>query len=166
MDKRDVIHAAADVRKQITDIFTALPVLFELPFRTYDATFALMSAAAKRFNRYRLAIQWIKIGLIIKRIDVRRAPVHKEKDNGLRFGIVMRLLNCERIGKVGEPVARQHAAERHGPKAAPNFPEEFAARAPAELSHICSLLRLAAVRRTAGGPRRFYGPSLNVFCDE
>src|SRR5215472_14869273 len=106
MQKGDVIDALGQMRKQIADPFAALAVLLKLPARLDDASLVLDATAARRFYFDRLIVHADHRRLIVKGVDVAGPTVHEQKDDTLGFGLEVRLLRGERIGKLRDTVGR------------------------------------------------------------
>src|SRR5579883_71437 len=99
MQKRDVIDARCQVRKEIADELTALAIAFEFPLGTNYTTLIFVAAASKRLNRDRLAVQIVQLRLVIERIDVAWSAVHEQKDHALGLGVQRRFFGSQRIAE-------------------------------------------------------------------
>ena len=129
--------------KSVGDGLAALAVLLEAPLGADDPPLVLLAAAAEGLDRDRLAVQRVKVGLIVEGIDVARAAVHEQEDDALRLRWKRRKFRsewvderCHAVGRDGltceEAVGLQEARKRHRPEAAADLPEEFAPGAAAE----------------------------------
>ena len=81
-DKRQTIDMLGNVRKQIADPSSRLPVLLELP-RTLQQIARLSKLDPRLGDRQRLTVQPNQLRLIVKRIDMRWTTMHKYKDHAL-----------------------------------------------------------------------------------
>src|SRR5437868_3120711 len=99
MQKGDVIHRGAEMRKEVTDPFSALAVLFELPFRPDYAAFFALAAAAEGGDRHGFAVQRIERRLVIEGIDLAWATVHEEENDALCLRRKVRRFGRERIAQ-------------------------------------------------------------------
>src|SRR5262245_36547836 len=99
----------------------------ELPLGPDDSSVVLLSAPAECSYCNRLAVHRIKLGLVVKRIDVAWSTVHEQKNDVLRFRRQRRSLGRKRvderrdaIGRHGlarkESVRLQQSRERNRPK--------------------------------------------------
>lgn len=141
VDEGDVVDAGGQVGKEIADPLAALAILLELPLRPDDATFVPLAAAAERFDRHGLAIEFVELGLVFEGIDLARPAVHEEENYALGLGRKMRRLGGQRVGelrlcRMGGPaekaVLREQSRQRQSGEAGARLPKEFAARAAAE----------------------------------
>ena len=98
MQEGNLVRLLANVREKVTYLFTTLTVFFKIPFRTDHTATCLFSATPKSFHVNRLTVQWIELGLVIKRVHVAWATIHKQKNHMLRFRWQRRLLGRKRIG--------------------------------------------------------------------
>ena len=113
VDHAQVIHAGADVGKKIADRQTRLTAGMKVPRRFHDRAevgVELVAAGIDGVGKF-LAVLFRERGLVIERIDVRRAAVHVEEDHPLRTGRKMWLLGRHRI-------ARRHRRKGKPTKAA------------------------------------------------
>ena len=92
MQEGDVVDTATDVRKKIADPFATLPITLEVPLGSDDATLVALAATAEGLHRDRLAVQGVELGLVVESIDVARPTIHKEEDDALGLGGIMRSL--------------------------------------------------------------------------
>lgn len=150
VNEGNVINAGAEMGEQVADPLARLAILLELPLGPNDATFVLVPATAKSLDRDRLAIQRIKMGLVVKRIDLARPAIHEQEDDRLGLRRDHRLLGRERIDElrcliigvqlVEEAIAGEQASEGEAAKATAHFPQGFTTGTVAELGHDGSQL--------------------------
>jgi hypothetical protein len=125
MDHAKVVGAGTDVGKQFAYWMAALAMLMEFPRRLEQ-----VSGGGKLHTRLRarvgLAVIAIQQRLGIKRVDVRRATLHEQKDDPLGPRREMRRLRSERI--LLRPFARfrEQRGERQGAKADRGAGEQLA----------------------------------------
>ena len=64
-------------------MLATLPVLFELPLRPHEGQREGLARVAEALDIDGLAIAFDELGLVVKRVHLRRATVHKQKDDTL-----------------------------------------------------------------------------------
>src|SRR5688572_12637997 len=129
-------------------MLATLAVLAERPLRSDHAALVLGAAAAPRVDVDRLAVERVELRLVVERVDLARAAIHEQEDDGLRARREVRRLRRERaltavaIDGAEEAVAREQVdeADRSEPRA--GLPEELAACAPAERVEVLVHRRL------------------------
>ena len=133
--------------EEIRNVFTALAILFELPFGADHTTAVFLTAAPKGFHLNGFAIERIHLGLIIKRIHLARPTVHEQKNHVLGLGRQRRVLGLERIiprclavSRVRlicqETVLRHHAGKGERGEATTHLMQKFTPRSlPAKRVH-------------------------------
>ena len=145
MDESDVIHAFAQMGKQIGNPLATFTVLLELPARFNNSTFVFVSAAAKCLHLDRLVIHPDHVWLVIERIDLAWPTIHVEEDHVLCLRGKRGRFGGERILKRSHPVGSQtlfgqealfcqHRGQRHTAKTSTGLPQKFASRPTAKLS--------------------------------
>ena len=114
---RQVVHACADVRKQVTDGNAALAVVAELP-GTLEHIAHVVELGGVGLDLDRLAVFAIEPGLGVERIELGRTAVHEQEDDAraLRPG---NAAAWERAGFPACAAGRARAAwsDRASPKA-------------------------------------------------
>ncbi len=53
-------------------------MLLKAPFGPYDTPFVFLTAPACRLDLNGLAVEFIKLGLVVEGVDVARPAIHKE----------------------------------------------------------------------------------------
>src|SRR5262249_9083491 len=120
------------VREQVADIFAALAILLEVPFRPNDASPVTMTAASEGAHVNGLSVEAIHIGFVVERIDLARPAIHEEKDDAFGLGGKVPLPDGQRIGGarrwlIGEEaILRKQPRECKTGEAGASFPEELA----------------------------------------
>ena len=135
------------MREEIRNVFTALAILFELPFGTNHTASIFLTAAPKGFHLNGFAIERVHLGLVVKGIHLARPAVHEQEDHVLGLGRQRRVLRFKRIiprclavGRMclvcQETVLRHHAGEGERGETAPYLMQKFTPRGlPAERVH-------------------------------
>src|SRR3954453_19061608 len=158
MQKGDLIHTRAQVREKVTDPFSALAVLFELPLGPNDSSLFALASATEGGDGDGFAIQWIKSWLIIECIDLAGPTVHEQENDALGLGCKVRGFGREWIGNgtqgrspggfQGEEfVQREQAAQRQAGKPPACLPKELSPRATAEILHAPAWFKLRVAHR-------------------
>lgn len=89
VDKSDVINTFADVREEVGNVFTALPVLFKFPAWFDDASLGFFAPATESFDVDGFPVHPDHVRFVVEGIDVARAAVHEEEDNAFGLGCEM-----------------------------------------------------------------------------
>src|SRR5262245_33966844 len=97
MEESDVIHAAADMWKEITDVLPALTVLLEAPLGANGAALVAVAAAAEGAYGDGAAVERIELRFVVEGIDVAGTAVHEQEDHALRLALEVRPAWGERI---------------------------------------------------------------------
>ena len=106
VDEGHVIDAVRQVRKHVRDHLAALAVRPECPLRADDPPLVLLAAPAEGLHLDGLAVQPIKLRLVVERIDVARPAVHEQEDHALRLGRPRRLPRRHRIDERRDAIGR------------------------------------------------------------
>ena len=144
VNKRNVINALAQIRKQVGHIFSALTILFEFPTGLNDTTFVFVTTTPKRFHVDRLAVHPIHLWLVVESIDVAGTAIHKQKDDGFCFGREMGCLGSERVGPfrsvgvlvlAGDKFGVKQTSQSQSSKSPTGLPHKFTASSSTKVIH-------------------------------
>ncbi len=97
LDKADVIHALAQMRKQVADPRAAFAARPKLPAGLEQSTLLIRETAP---DAHRLAVRSEELRFVIERVHVRHAAVREDENHPLGLGREMRWPRCERVGGV------------------------------------------------------------------
>src|SRR5205823_6265883 len=133
----DIVHAGREVGKKVADPFSTLAVLLELPLGSDDGAFVLFAAASEGLHGNALAVQRVKLRLVIKRVHLARPAIHEQENDAFGPGRKLRRLCRQRIRKLlsrrggislagKKLVERLQARERQSGEAGAGFPEKLA----------------------------------------
>ena len=91
MQKGHIIHAAGQMREQIADPLATLTILFKCPAGFDDSAGIAVATASECLDRDSLIVSPLHFGLVIERINMAGAAIHKQKDD--TFGL-RRMVQC------------------------------------------------------------------------
>ena len=133
----EVVGALTDIRKQVADGQPALTAVLELPGRFHQAAGLAGRECQRLFDRQRLAVVRIQVGLRIKGVDRGRPAVHEQKDHPLGARREHGRLGGQWIdGSLGPRHIRHQRLQPHIAKAASRRAQHPAARKLAILRRL------------------------------
>src|SRR5216684_6841088 len=90
-DHADVVDALSHMREKFAYFDAALAVLLESKRRLHQP--AGLSLMLRRFSRKGLPIKFVQHGLRIEAIHLRKPAIHEKKNDVLRLGLEMGILD-------------------------------------------------------------------------
>src|SRR5579862_8123074 len=152
-DKRDVVHAGGDVRKQFAHGHSGLTMLRELPRTLHPVAIGFLLGAHLIEAVKRFSIEVVKFWLRIESIDVRNPARHVTENDVFYFGSEMRRRSGQaRVGPIRHERGKGHQTEAVG-----GSPQDVTARQPRR-----STTGTISVRSIARGTHRRYTNSLRL----
>ena len=144
MKKRELVDVLRKMWKKITHPVTALAILLELPLGPHDTAFVLFPTPSFCFYRNSFPVETVENWFIVKRIDMARPAIHKQKDDALCFGSKVWWLGGKwidvgsyTVGRDGltrkKSVSIEEPCKSHAGKSASSLPEKFPSCAPAKM---------------------------------
>ena len=97
VQERNIVNTSGQMRKQVADPFPAFTILLEIPAGLHDPSLILMTSPAKCFDFDGLIVTTLHRWLVIERVNMAGAAIHKQKDHVFRFGGEVGVLGSQRI---------------------------------------------------------------------
>ena len=107
--KGNIVHTGTDVREQVGNHFSAFSIGLEIPLGADNSAFVSLSSSAKGLHVNGLAIEGIKLGLVVEGIHVAGSPVHEQKDHRLRLAWKGRVFRSKGIDELGQLLGHRFA---------------------------------------------------------
>ena len=87
--------------EEVGDHLPTFTVGLEVPLRSDHPTFVSLASPAEGLDVYGLAVEGVKVGLVVEGIGVAGASVHEEEYNRLRLSRKGRVLGGKRVDVFG-----------------------------------------------------------------
>ena len=81
MKKSHVINTFAQTWEQVGNHFSALTTRLEVPFWPHDPASSTLPLSSEGWDIDCFTVQTVQLGLVVKRVDLAGAPVHKKEDH-------------------------------------------------------------------------------------
>ena len=130
VNEGDIVHTGGHIWKEFGDLLSAFAVFLELPLGSDHSALVSFSTSAEGLYVDGLAVERIELGLVVESVYLAWTTVHKEKNDRLGLGLVVRILGGQRIDETGhflghglglkEVVLGQHAGQAEGGKSSPD----------------------------------------------
>ena len=124
IDDADVIDAAADIFKDLTDINAALAVALECKGAWEEGTGFALGLDATAWDG--LACVLGEVWLVVKGVEVAWPAIHEQLDDAFSLWGKMRRSDGKRVyRRLGKAIVGEDARKRHSAKTAPGLHQEF-----------------------------------------
>jgi hypothetical protein len=133
LDEAQLVGDRRGVRQHVADPGAAGAVLLELLVVT-EEVHAVARAhereplAFDEAGRDGLAVEFVELRLVVEKLQLAGAAGHEQVDDALGFGLVMRRLGRERIGRRSGLILREQRGKGDRPEADTAIAEEVATR--------------------------------------
>src|SRR5687768_2093295 len=146
-NEANVIHAFAEIRKEIADQRAAFAAGTKLPAGLQENALLIREAAADTSG---LAVRFEELRLVVERVHVGDAAVGENENDALRFGGVMRKFWRERVRRIAAVGEELRNDAGHQKRAAHEAAQDFAAADENRFVHFVNQYR--RIRSGGKGP--------------